>query len=58
MFKSSKTSGGLTISWDDAQTAGATVSPTFHTYRPEDTQFEKVSGQKSGRSIGIDFQRM
>src|SRR5713226_7776290 len=30
-FQSSKTSGGLTASWDDPKTARATVSPAFHT---------------------------
>ena len=55
-LQSSKTSSGLTKSWDDPKTAGATVSPTFHTYWREVMKFENVSSQKSGRSIVIDFQ--
>src|ERR1700686_1000345 len=45
-LQSSKTSGGLTESWDDPTTAKAPVSPTFHTNWRENTQFENVSSQK------------
>ena len=34
-FQSSKTSGGLTTSWDDSKTARAIVSPIFHTHTGE-----------------------
>src|SRR6266436_1154782 len=41
-LQSSKTSGGLTTSWDDPKTATASISPTFHTQGQGVTQFEKV----------------
>lgn len=30
-FQTTRTSGGLTVSWGDPKTTRATVSPTFHT---------------------------
>jgi hypothetical protein len=48
-------SGGLTTSWDDGKAAGATISPTFHTYGVEVTQFEKVSSQKPGAQLELTF---
>ena len=49
-----KTSGGLTTSGDDPETATATISPPFHTQEEEVTQFES-SSQQPGHSIVIDF---
>ena len=54
-LQSSQTSGGPTEFWDDPKTAGAAVSPTFHTHWPEDTKFDST-GQPGVRQIGsIDF---
>ena len=47
-FQSLKTSGGLTMSGDDAKTSIANISPTFHKDECAPTKFEKVSRQKSG----------
>ena len=55
-LQSSKTSGGLTASWDGFKMARATFSPTFHTRRREVTKFENVSSPKSRHSMVIDFQ--
>jgi hypothetical protein len=43
MLESSQTSGGLTEFWDDLKTAGATVSPTFHTLWFEATKFDSTA---------------
>src|ERR1700704_4308104 len=56
-FQSSKTSGGLTTTWDDPKTTRATVSPAFHTYTGERLRNSRTPGsQESGRSFRLTFQ--
>src|SRR5258708_7276345 len=53
-LQSSKTSGGLTTSWDDPQTTSATVSPTSHTQTGERLRNSRTpSSQESGRSFPL-----
>jgi hypothetical protein len=55
-LQSSKTSGGLTTSWDDPKTARATVSPTFHTHTGERLlNSRSASSQEPGRSLRLTF---
>ena len=51
----SKTSGGLTTSGDDRKTTRAAVSPTFHTYWLEATEFEKSAAISQDRLLRMTF---
>src|SRR6185437_1955608 len=53
--QSSRTGGGLTISWGEPQTTRATVSPTSHTKWRAVTKFDNTEQQRGWQTISIDF---